>query len=93
MDLTIRPVIKKTLLGLTVAFLIFWFGLWFYVDGQYHYLRAKVSLYSTDIETTELWQVSDSWSYCGRTKNGGFVSIDNAIYQGIVAEEACIETQ
>lgn len=91
MDFKISRPVKKLILSITLAIFIPLFVFWFYVDGQYHYLRAKLSLYSAGIETTELWQMSDGWSYCGRTKGGGWVLVLDVIYQGIVAEDGCIE--
>ena len=91
MDFKISKSAQKLMLSIILAAAIPLFVMHFYVDGYYHYLRAKLSLYSAGIETTDLWQVSDSSIYCGRTKGGGWVIVLDVIYQGMLAEDGCIE--
>lgn len=91
MDVKISKPAQKLILGMVLAATIPLFAMKLYTDGYYHYLRAKLSLYSAGIETTELWQVSSTYIYCGRTPSGGWAVVMDVIYQGILAEDACIE--
>lgn len=90
MDVKISKPVQKLILGMILVAAIHFLAVQLYVNGYYHHLRAKLSLYSAGIETTELWQVSDSSIYCGRTK-GGWVIVMDVIYQGMLAEDGCIE--
>lgn len=91
MDVTISRPVKKIMLGIILAAAIPLFAMHLYVEGYYHYLRAKLSLYNAGVETTELWQVSDTFGYCGKDKKGGWVVVLDVIYTGQIAEDACIE--
>ncbi|MDO8415523.1 MAG: hypothetical protein Q7S87_04865 [Agitococcus sp.] len=92
MDVKISKPAQKLMIGIILAAAIHLLAMQFYADGYYHYLRAKLSLYSAGIETTELWRVSSGSSiYCGRTKGGGWVIVMDVIYQGMLAEDGCIE--
>lgn len=91
MDVKISKPVQKLIIGMILAAAIPLLAMQFYANGYYHYLRAKLSLYSAGIETTELWQVSDSSIYCGRTNGGGWVIVMDVIYEGVLAEDGCIE--
>lgn len=91
MDVKISKPAQKLMLSIVLAYAIPLLVMQFYADGYYHYLRAKLSLYSAGIETTELWQIPDNYAVCGRTKGGGWVIVLDVIYQGVLAEDGCIE--
>ncbi|TQC94706.1 hypothetical protein FK216_15600 [Moraxellaceae bacterium AER2_44_116] len=91
MDVKISKPAQKLMLGIILAATVPLLAMQLYANGYYHYLRAKLSLYSAGIETTKLWEISNSGIVCGRTKGGGWVLVLDVIYRGVVAEDGCIE--
>lgn len=94
MDFSLSSVIKKTLIGLSVVLVLALFAVYESVDGRLYllgYVYAKPSLFFAGIETRELWQFSDSGSYCGITKDGQYVMVVmDSIFVGASAKEVCL---
>lgn len=86
--------VKKTLIAFSVVLLMCLLAVYQWVDGKPYllgYAYAKPSLFFAGIETKELWQVEDSSSYCGITKDGQYVMVVmNSIFVGAGAKEVCL---
>jgi hypothetical protein len=56
------------------------------------YVYAKTSLIFAGIENKELWQIQDTSSYCGITKEGQYVIVVmDKIFIGAGAKDVCLD--
>ena len=86
--------VKKTLIAFSVVLFVCLLATYKLIDGKLYllgYVYAKPSLFFAGIETRELWQVEESSSYCGITKDGQYVMVVmDSIFVGTGAKEVCL---